>query len=80
VPVHSLDKAGGEANHLCCESVNQQLNNYSFGDCALFRSGVSRGGQLGASAPGRQRVGAPKGGLKSFINFSLQFDAAFLCD
>ena len=35
---------------------------------------------MGASAPERQWSGASKGGLKSYINFNLEFDAKFLCD
>jgi len=46
----------------------------------LFISGVAMGGKVGASAPGRQGLGAPKWGLKSLINFIFYFDATFLCD
>jgi len=28
--------------------------------CVVYLSGVTRGGQVGASAPGRQELGAPK--------------------
>ena len=46
----------------------------------ILLSGVARGGQVGASAPGRQGSGVPKWGLKSFINFILYFDELHFYD